>query len=43
MGSLASIINLAMKGLGSIVAGDQIFNTFLGSVESNTGSFKVAD
>ena len=41
MGSLASIINLAVKGLGSVGAGDQLFATFLGSVETNTGSFKI--
>ncbi|WP_279394512.1 hypothetical protein [Rhodococcus sp. ARC_M6] len=42
MGSLASIMNLAIKGLGSVGAGDQLFATFLGSVETNTGSFKIA-
>ncbi|BDQ21763.1 MULTISPECIES: hypothetical protein [Rhodococcus] len=40
MGSLMSIVELALKGMGSLGAGDQLFETFIGSVQANTGSLK---
>ncbi|MDI9917335.1 hypothetical protein [Rhodococcus sp. IEGM 1379] len=39
MGSMESVLGAALGGLGSLFVGDKLFASFLGSIETNLGSF----